>query len=266
LKIKFLIFLCLLALSPCFAQDDVAVDTAYTEVYDDTVTYQSSIEYTDTLQLKPVTTTIAEKPTYTTRTFRQNFKDDYQGSDYNYVEKPRQTSWWDRFLNWLARLLGSNSTSKGGISVGTLLLYTVAVLIILFVAYFIARAILNKESMWIFGRGRKNISVHDLADENIHQMNFASLIEQTKASSDYRLALRYYYLWLLKKLSYREIITWHTDKTNSDYQYEIKDPALKRDFLYLSYIFEHSWYGEFPIDDTAFSKAERAFRKTLDTL
>ena len=133
--------------------------------------------------------------------------------------------------------------------------------------YLIIKIIVNKEgSFRIFGRSARNITVNEVFEEDIHHMDFGQLIAGTKHKEDYRLAIRYYYLWLLKKLAAREIIDWHPDKTNTDYVYEIKDGALRKDFEYLSYVYDYSWYGEFTVDATAFGKAEKAFIKTINTL
>jgi hypothetical protein len=212
----------------------------------------------------------AAKPlVYKARKFDADFKDNYKGSDYEYETKNKAKSQWERFTEWLRRLIRDifdfgDSTQKA--SGFTILLRILAVLIIGFAIYMIARALLNKEGMWLFGRSRKNISVQELGEENIHQMDFRQLISETKETGDYKLAVRYYYLWLLKKLSANEIIDWHWDKTNSDYLYEIKNAVLRKDFEYLSYVYDYSWYGDFPLDAQAFAKAEKAFLKTLNTL
>jgi hypothetical protein len=263
LNIKLLLLLYFSILCTGFAQE-MDIDTTYTEYEEGTEPAPDGIVFKPLEAAPPV-----EKPVYVNRSFKKGFKEAYTGSDFKYTEDiAREASLWDRFWAWLDRMLNGTYTKNkdGSVSGYGILLYTGAVLVILLVSYFIARAVMNKESMWIFGRARGRISVKDVADENIHEMEFSTLIEQTKASGDYRLAVRYYYLWLLKKLSFNEIIQWHTDKTNADYYYEIKDSALKREFEYLSYVYDYSWYGEFPLDRGAFDKAEKAFRKTLNTL
>lgn len=259
MKIKILILLYLLTFGAAYAlpQDSVSLVTDSVDGL-----YYDEAE-ADEVKFRPLTP--VEKPRYTARKFKEGYKEKYSGRDFNYTEQPQTESLLARFLAWLNRILGGGnrggSTSAAGIA-----WYIVAVVVILIVAYIIAWAIMGKEGKWIFGRGRRNITVYDADAENIHEMDFAKMIEQTQREGNYRLAVRYYYLWLLKKLSFREIIEWHTDKTNTDYYYEIKDPALRDDFKYLSYVYDHSWYGEFPIDNSTYAKAERAFLKTLNKL
>ncbi|RYD86651.1 MAG: hypothetical protein EOP54_30040, partial [Sphingobacteriales bacterium] len=216
MKIKLLIFFYLITTAFAAAQDTAIVPDSitFTEVPDE---YDAEAE---TVQYKRATVAPPQKPVYATRAFNEGFKDKYNSGEFKYVDKPVEKSLWDRFWEWIARVFGGgfNSNADGSVSTFGFLLYFISGLVILFVAYFIARAIMNKESIWIFGRSRK-IAVYNAEEENIHEMDFARLIEQTRTDGNYRLAVRYYYLWLLKKLSYKEIIAWHIDKTNSDYYY-----------------------------------------------
>ncbi|WP_159799755.1 DUF4129 domain-containing protein [Flavobacterium sp. MK4S-17] len=206
---------------------------------------------------------------YSKREFTPGFKEKYNDTDFVYENKAKVTSLWERFKTWLGNLLndifsfGDNTQRTPWFAVVVRLL---AGLIILFVVYLIVKALLNKEGMWIFAKSGKKINIQELTEEDIKTTDFGKLVEETKANGNYRLGIRYYYLWLLKKLALREIIDWHWDKTNTDYLYEIKDSSLRKDFEYLSYVYDHSWYGEFEIDESAFAKAEKAFRKTINSI
>lgn len=206
---------------------------------------------------------------YQQRTFSEDFKEDYTGEDFEYEEKTQAKSQWDRFMEWLRNLIdrifnfGSSANNSDGY---TIFLRILAFAVIGFAIYLIARVILNKESGWIFGKSGRSIVVENVLEENLTETDFRKLVDETTNAGNYRLAIRYYYLWVLKKLALREIIDWHYEKTNNDYLYEIKNPALRKDFEYLSYVYDYAWYGEFHIDQQAFAKAEKAFRKTLNTL
>lgn len=203
------------------------------------------------------------------RAFRPDFKNSYQGDDFRYEVKGKSKSIWERFLEWLNNLLrkifgvGDGESTENVIEI---IIRVLAILIVLFVVYLIIKAVLNKEGMWIFGKSRRDIRVNELSEQELNQMDFRQLTEETAQAGKYRLAVRYYYLWLLKRLADREIIDWHQDKTNSDYLYEISNPALRKDFEYLSYVYDYSWYGEFDIDETAFRKAQKAFLKTINSI
>ncbi|KAF2516889.1 DUF4129 domain-containing protein [Flavobacterium salilacus subsp. salilacus] len=246
---KKLIYLLLLAMPMLYAAPAIQTDTV-----------------TEAATIAPIADTAT---VYTQREFRDNFKESYTDNDFQYETKTQAKNAWDRFWeavgNFFRNLFNTGEKSEGS-GIGTLLTYLIAGAIVVFAVYMIVRAILNKESVWIFGKSRKNIVVQNIDGEDIHQMDFPAMIEETIQQANYRLAIRYYYLWLLKELSEREIIQWHYDKTNSDYAYEIKKESLKKQFEYLSYVYDYSWYGEFPINETAFTKVRKAFRETLNTL
>lgn len=250
---KYLLYILLLFAASTYALPQLqAADTtaAYTAVVADTAI-------------------VAAPPAYTPRSFNDNFKEAYTDGEFQYETKTRAKSAWDRFWEAVGEFLRDlfGAGEKGANSgIMSYMGYLLAGTVVLFAVYMIVKALLDKETGWIFGKSGKNIATHDLTEEDIRQMDFPSLIEETRQSANYRLAIRYYYLWLLKKMSVKEIIDWHWDKTNSEYAYEIKDSKLKKEFEYLSYLYDYSWYGEFPVDEAAFTKAEKAFRKTLNTI
>lgn len=204
------------------------------------------------------------------RTFEENFKDNYQDSDYIYEQAVKESNWWDRFKQWLAdlfkRLFSLSSDSVSG-KVVDILIKSLAVILIVFVIYLIVKSIMNGEGQWIFGKSsdKKVIHYEDI-EKNIHLVDFEKLIKETLKSGEQRLSIRYYYLWLLKKMSDKNLIEWDIEKTNSDYLYEIKEQTLKSDFEYASYLYNYIWYGEFELDETTFEKAKAAFEKIIKSI
>lgn len=202
--------------------------------------------------------------------FRENFQRDYTSEEFQYEPLVKDTSRWDNFKAWLQYWLDrifSFGDAEGNATFFEIVVKVLAFLIVLFVVYLIVKAIINKEGVWIFGKSsKKKISTSESYEEDIHSIDFKTIIEKSKAANNHRLSIRYYYLWLLKKMSDNGVIEWDIEKTNSDYLYEIKRDSLKEDFQYLSYIYDYSWYGEFRVDDTLFEKAEKAFVKTINSI
>ncbi len=77
------------------------------------------------------------------------------------------------------------------------------------------------------------------------------------------MAIRYYYLFLLQKLSDRNLIDWDPEKTNLDYANELKDSNLKEEFSYLSYLYDHAWYGDIDFDQSAFETTTKSFNNAI---
>lgn len=199
-----------------------------------------------------------------------NFKNNYKTKDFIYEFKTPEKNAWDRFLEWLASIfqrIFSFSNPQASMNFVAILLKTIAVLIVVFVVYLLVKSILNKEGKWIFGRNSsKNVINYTEVEKNLHLIDFEKLIAQTLNSGEQRLSIRYYYLWLLKKMAANGIIDWDIEKTNSDYLYEIKKQATKDKFEYLSYIYNNIWYGEFDLDNDTFVKAKNAFENAIKSL
>lgn len=204
------------------------------------------------------------------KAFAKNFKIKYKDPDFVYEYKTPEKNAWDRFKDWLASILRNLfnlSSDAASSNLTAIIIKVIAIAIIIFVIYLITKAILNKEGQWIFGKNsdKKIIDYTDF-EKNIHLVDFEKLIQNTLKSGEKRLSIRYYYLWLLKKMAQNNLIEWDVEKTNSDYLYELKDQAQKDDFSYLSYLYNYIWYGEFELDDQTFEKAKTAFEKTIKSL
>ena len=202
--------------------------------------------------------------------FPKGFKKKYSGSDFTYEFKTSEKNAWDRFMEWLAsffRNMFHFTSDQSAIHAVAIFIKIVAVLIIIFVIYLIVKAVLNKDGQWIFGKSsdRKTIR-YDEVEKNLRIADFEKLIGSALESGENRLAIRYYYLWLLRKMSDNHLIEWDIEKTNSDYLHELQNQSLKDRFAYLSYLYEYIWYGEFEFDDNTFTKAKTAFEKAIKSV
>jgi len=126
---------------------------------------------------------------------------------------------------------------------------------------------MNGEGSWVFGKSSdKKVINYEEIEKNIHLVDFEKLIKETLKNGENRLAIRYYYLWLLKIMSAKQLIEWDVEKTNSDYLYEIKNTSIKSQFEYVSYLYNYIWYGEFELDEVTFVKAKKAFDNLINSL
>lgn len=199
-----------------------------------------------------------------------DFKDKYSGDEFIYERTINNSGWWTRFKQWLTDVFRSlfsiNSDAKAA-DITDLVLKIFYVVIFILVVFFIVKAVLNKEGKWVFGKSSEKsiIPVTDI-ESNIHEADFKSLIASAEKDNNYRLAIRYYYLWLLKQLSQKGVIEYDVEKTNSDYYYEITSKNIKDGFSYTSYLYNYIWYGEFDIDQNQFNKAKTAFHLFFESV
>ncbi len=199
----------------------------------------------------------------------QTYKEDPK-FDYEIVKA--DLTWWDNFKTWLGNLFTRFfewlfGTEKAGDSLSfffQIIPYILlGILLFLLIKFFLnvnSRALLfakDNEAMVTLSEEE-----HIIKNEDINQ-----LIQKALKEKNYRLAIRYYYLLILKQMSEKELIKWELQKTNDDYINELEKQELKAPFSHITRLYDYIWYGDFPIDETKYLKAENKFsalRKTLD--
>ena len=126
---------------------------------------------------------------------------------------------------------------------------------------------MNDEGSWVFGKSSdKNIIPVTDIESNLSITDFKKLTAEAENSEEYRLAIRYCYLWLLKNLTNAEVIDYDVEKTNSDYYNEISSEEIKKQFSYTSYLYNYIWYGEFDVSKMDFDKAKSAFTNLINSV
>lgn len=183
--------------------------------------------------------------------------------DYNRKFIPRNYSIRELIANWIQDkilrflgLLGKNSNTTK---------YVFYALSILGICYFIAK-LLQIDNTYLFykqGAKRKN---PDIFEENIHEIDMEKALEEAIKAKEYKKAVRIFYLSLLKTLDGQEIINWELHKTNHDYEKEIKDVAIKADFVSLTRYFEYIIYGNFHLDEAGFLNAQSIYNQVYKKL
>lgn len=190
--------------------------------------------------------------------FRNNPDFDYD------VVKSAAPDWWISFKNWLGNIvlkffewLFGVEKAAGAFNVFLQILPYLLLIILLFILikFFLsvnARAVMH---------AKKNQSIVALSEEEhiIKNEDIQQLIAAALTQKDYRLAVRYYYMYMLQLMSEKELIVWELQKTNEDYTRELKQQELMMPFAAITRLYNYFWYGEFPIDESKFKKAEIKF-------
>jgi hypothetical protein len=90
---------------------------------------------------------------------------------------------------------------------------------------------------------------------------FPGSLKDAIANRDYRLAIRYYYLRLLKDLDKQGIIKYEYQKTNAEYLAEIKEKDLQQSVKRIIRLYNFIWYGNFPVNGEDFNTVRESFRR-----
>jgi ABC-type dipeptide/oligopeptide/nickel transport system permease component len=185
--------------------------------------------------------------------------------DFDYEEAiAAAPDWWVSFKNWIGSIfitffewLFGVEKAAGAFSVFLEVLPYALLVLLLFILikFFLsvnARAVMH---------AKKNQAIVALSEEEhiIKNEDIQQLIEKALGQKDYRLAVRYYYLYMLQLMSEKECIVWELQKTNEDYHNELKKQELVQPFATSTRLYNYFWYGEFPIDETKYKKAEAKF-------
>ncbi|MBZ9778768.1 hypothetical protein LB452_07515 [Psychroflexus sp. CAK8W] len=204
--------------------------------------------------------------------FDESIIDSYKSNeDYNYFKTAEQESALEKFQNWLN--LQWNKFLDwifSGISEGNFWNYLALVLKILLILGLLVLIV------WLFNKyysqNRKNApedkSEINLSEDErlIQKKDLSTLIKEAESDDDFRLASRYLFLNILKRLKENNIIEYQFQKTNADYKSEISDEDIKSDFTYASRFYEFVWYGDFELNSTEYNKAKDRFEDLITTI
>jgi len=112
----------------------------------------------------------------------------------------------------------------------------------------------NKEKHW---SELKNLN------ENIHVADLDHLLMKALDEKNFKLAIRIYYLIIIKELSLRDMILWKKDKTNREYLREMQMNEHYSIFRKATNTFERVWYGERIIDEEDYQKINPVFKELI---
>lgn len=194
------------------------------------------------------------------RSFEDSLNEKYSGEEFNYdVKDGEAQNLLARFLTWVFK--GLRNTFGIDLPPGALVFleYLIYILMGGLVIYLLVKFFVGENVSSIFTKNAKSIIDINLSEEHIENIDLDALIKSALEKKDYRLAIRYQYLKALKTLSQKDIIDWHYEKTNLDYQREIVTPKVKSLFTEVSYLYDYIWYGEQEIDEIKYNTAHSRF-------
>lgn len=112
---------------------------------------------------------------------------------------------------------------------------------------------------------RDEITLENI-EENIHETELDYFIRKAKEQGNFALAVKLYYLSIIKELSVKKYIKWKRDKTNREYLQEIKQTDFHNPFQDLTYLFEIIRYGDGSIDEQEFYLVEPKFTTLISNI
>jgi len=177
--------------------------------------------------------------------------------DYSYELAQAPISLWDRIWNWLMEKLASLFGRSFNVPE---VRFVFVVLILILIVFLLLRTEIGK----LFFTNKKRAGIdYEIEKEDIRKLDIDQIIVEAISQKNYRKAVRYLYLKLLKELDKKELISWTFNKTNFDYAQELKKKELQSDFKLLSKYYEYIWYGDFQINENRFQGIHEKYLQTF---
>ncbi|HET7361396.1 MAG TPA: DUF4129 domain-containing protein [Salinimicrobium sp.] len=162
---------------------------------------------------------------------------------------------WNTFLDWL---FGEYRTTQFVALILKSLPYLIIGGVVIFAVWLFNR--LNPAEVLLNSEENAKFFLSD-EEEIIQSRDIKKLIEKALSNQNFRLAIRYHYLFVLQQLTEKGIINYNFSKTDEDYLAEIDKDILQKQFGRLARIYDFVWYGNFETNQPDFEKAEREFSK-----
>lgn len=106
----------------------------------------------------------------------------------------------------------------------------------------------------------------ETVEADIHKSDIEGFAQHALNEKDYKLAIRLYYLQVLKILSQNKLIKWKRNKTNNEYIREMRQNAHFKDFRQTTRLFEQAWYGDVTIEEQDFERIKPGFVNLIAAL
>lgn len=194
-----------------------------------------------------------------------------EDSSFDYEEALVERTWWDDFTDWIGNQLlrffewlfgGENAVGYLAAFLKIIPYILLAILIFILIKFFLN---VNANTL---RQARKEDAYVSLSEEEhiIKNEDIQALIRRVLADKNYRLAIRYYYLFTLQLMTDKNLIDWQLQKTNDDYIKELGSTDLQKPFQVITRLYDYIWYGNFDLDEGKYMKAEHAFIALQKTL
>mgnify|MGYP000344738899 CR=1 FL=1 len=108
-----------------------------------------------------------------------------------------------------------------------ILLKVLPYILLVIALFFIVKYFLNIRAKNILKGSNKSIVKFGSDEDLIKRDDLEALLNEAITNKEYKIAIRFYYLLILKKLTETNVIDWKQEKTNEDYIREIKESHLK---------------------------------------
>ena len=161
----------------------------------------------------------------------------------------------------------TSSDGKNLLAIANLFKYLIIGLGLALLVFIIVK-LLGAESLFVRKdqkiKGEKILYELDEIEENLMEAELQTPIQKAIEDGNYALAIRLYYLAILREMTEKELLKWKKEKTNFEYLRELGSHPLRGEFKEVTRIFERVWYREEPLSRNDFSQIQPKFKGLLN--
>jgi hypothetical protein len=172
----------------------------------------------------------------------------------------------ERFVEWLSKVLFGDVEYKSISITRQAIIWLVVIICLIIAVRIIWRSSFTSLVKPQGKHGR--FSFEELKD-GLQAIPFEKMIKEAEDLNDWRLALRWRYLFCLYALEKKGILEFRPAKTNIDYLRDLRKTDYKQSFAELSKIYEYVWYGKFEVDKqkySGYSELYKGFNQSLNNV
>jgi hypothetical protein len=175
------------------------------------------------------------------RHFDQQALEEYRNDPaYRYDrDLQRAPNAWERFKEWLRKLLQRFLGSGVGGFLGNNLMYLLMLLALGLAIWLLSKGPLRS----VFHGAPRSLGEVTAVEEDIRELDLPALIAEAERVGDLRRAIRLHYLLVLRLLVDRGVLQWAPQHTDRDYLAQIEDATLRQRFAKAARTFQWTWYG-----------------------
>ncbi len=148
--------------------------------------------------------------------------------------------------------------------ISALLIGLASILLLLLIIYLISIA--QRDRALARGTSRNLGFNLDEIEDNIQESDLERALRLALEAKNYKVALRIYYLSIIKTMNAQALIQYKKEKTNFDYVRELQEAQLQSHFSTITIAFERIWYGDRSIGLEEYSKLQPNFEQFINHL
>jgi Domain of unknown function (DUF4129) len=141
-----------------------------------------------------------------------------------------------------------------------LIVWALAIFAVLFILY---QLLAGQQNLFY-----KNKKLEDAGENDAVETGGLSpliMSQQAAARGDFRMAIRYKYLYILQLMGEKGLVVLQPQKSDAHYQTELRGKPPATDFAKVTLQYEYVWYGEFSLNADQYQSIIGGYRKFIET-